>query len=288
MPLSGKLLVVEPKFNGQTSYNYTVAQLKNLGNEITKFYKTNSRGLLTLTPFVEQLEINAAGSTVLSQTTLIKNKFPGYLFYILVSVFVNGDHSGDSVGFVKSCQYESANHETGHLLRLQHSDTWVLQGTTYTLVPLQDGLSCMSKDPSGYLVAPQYVFLGWIPSDEILKISSLPATFKLQRISDFGSIKGVPTVAMVSESLTKNAKVLYISYPQVSKGFGPKPSVVLHLEYGNSGSEKIKEFASEYYDSYFTGLNVSLVSNADGTITVTVTNTPPSASHHLHPTIQTN
>ena len=276
MPLSGKLLVVEPKFSDQSAYNYSIPQLLNLAKEISTFYTMNSRDLLKLTPFVEQVEIDAVGSTVLSQTSFVKNKFPGYLFYILVSIFVTGDHSGNEVGYVVSCGYEAGNHETGHLLRLQHSDSWTLVGTQWTLVPLQDGLSCMSKDPSGYLAAPQYQFLSWIPSDEILEITSLPSTFTLQRISNFGALKGVHTIANISPTLTKNNKVLYISFPQISKAFGSKPSVALHLEYANSGSEKIKQFTSGYYDSYFTGLYISLVPNKDGTVTVSVTNTEPS------------
>ena len=271
LPLSGKLLVVEPKFNDQQKYNYTTDQLKNLANEIVSFYKTNSRNLLTLEPVVEQTEINEPGHTVLSQTDTIKNKFPGYLFYIIVSVFVTGDHSGLSVGYVNSCLYESGNHETGHLLRLQHSDTWVFQNNNWSLIPLQDGLSCMSKDPSEYLVSLQYIFLGWIPNNEILNITELPTTFKLQRISSFGQIKDAYTVATVSDTLTINKKVLYISYPQVTKAFGSKPNVALHLEYNNSGSEKIKQFTNSYYDEHFTGLYVSFESNTDGTVTVTVT-----------------
>jgi len=275
MPLSGKLLVVEPKFIGETCYAFTPPQLHNLAVEICSFYRSNSRGLLTVTPFVQQVELNVDGHTVLGQTSTIKNKFPGFLFYIIVSPFVNGDHSGDSVGYVKSCLYETGNHETGHLLHLQHSDTWQQVGNNWSLIPMQDGLSCMSKDPSAFLAAPQYIFLNWIPVSEVVKVATLPATFKLQRISSFGSIEGVGTVAMVASSLTLNGKVLYISYPQGSGFFGSKPTVALHLEYGNSGSEKIKQFTNGYYDAHFSGLTVSLVANTDGTITVTVTDAKP-------------
>ena len=281
-----KLLVASLKFTNETSFTYSKEQITVLASGIKNFYNASSRGLIQVTDEVFLVDVPIVGNatSVLDQgAPYVKIKYPGRDMYIIVSPFVHGDHSWPAQGYayVFSCLITTGNHETGHILKLQHSDTWSQASNgTWTLEKMQDGLSVMSRFSSNGLASPQYYFLGWFPLNEIVNVVSLPATITLKRINNFTGLGN--SVVIVDEKLTKNQKQLFISFPQETKFFGAKPCVVLHLTYGSpyiSGSEKIKTFTQGYYDEQFTGLNIEIASSTSSTVTVNITNVVPTVPY---------
>lgn len=269
-----KLLIVGPKFQNETSYEYTLQQLKSFGNNISNFYQRNSRGLLHIIPEEKIIDVPVVGSahSVLGITSYIRQHYPGYDYHAIVSKFVHGDHAGTEFCYINNCLYQSGEHECGHLLGLNHANSWKEINNNWQLIPYQDGLSVMSAFASTCLSSPQYIYLGWTPDNEICKITNLdkPQTVTLKRISDFNNNDHF-SIITIDKTLTKNGKIAYISYPQVTKSLGNQPCVALHIDYNSgAGSEKIKEITQYYFDQHFTGLNIKISSGDSNTVTVVI------------------
>lgn len=264
-----KLLVAGLIFSNEPKSDFTMQQLANLANSISDFYERNSRGLLKMATEHYQVHVPVVGSNhavTNIASKQIKNQYPDRDYYIIVSSYVNGDHSGLKCGYVKSCLYQSGIHECGHLIGLNHSNTWVLTNGKWNLETYQDGLSAMSKFSSPCLAGPQYLFEKWIPDEEIITVSS-DTTITLKRINNYTD--KVHSIAIVNQPYSN--KTLYITAPQANNFFGTKMYIALHLGYNEcAGSEKIQTFANKYNDTEFSGLNFEVISSDNNTITLSI------------------
>lgn len=272
-----KIMVAGLKFTNENKHQYTLNQVKNAGESMAEFYNRNSRGLLSINIVPKLVNIPFVGdaSSVLGRAgPYVKDKFPGCDFYVLISRFVKGDHQGGKFAYCKTTLIQSIKHETGHCLNLAHAGAYKYSGDSFTYDQYGDGLSPMSAYDSSCLTSPAYHYEGWTPESEIVVIDSsdkLPATFELKRINNF-SAPGI-SIVIIKASVLKNptGRDAYISYPQQTKFFGTTPFVALHLLNGaavttgkgyGGGSAKVKTFAKEYYDKFFTGLNMVIEEGA--------------------------
>jgi hypothetical protein len=264
-----KVIVVGIKFTNEASHEYSISQVNTAAHAMANFYNGNSRGLLQVDIETHLVNVPFIGSNtgVLSHAgPYIKTMFPGKDIYVIISKFVNGDHAGSGFAYVKTTLSRDIEHECGHCLKLAHSGAYIYDSKgNYTYDDYGDGLSPMSKfGNSSCLTSPQYFFLSWTPSSEIVtidEVNKLPATFQLKRINNFGKA-GISTI-IFKAGVLKNptGRDAFLSFPQYTKFFGSKPFAALHFRL-EGGSAKIKTFGSGYYDSDFTGLNMKIESGS--------------------------
>lgn len=289
------VLVAGLKFSNEASHANSFGQCNTAAQGLADFYRRNSRNMLNLKVEVKLIDVPFPGdaNSVLSKGgPYVKQQFPGKDIYVIVSKFVSGDHSGNGFAYVMGTLTRDVEHECGHVLGLAHAGAYSYTGKGTTYDQYGDGLSVMSRFASNYLTSPAYVYLGWMPESEIVRITDanqLPATFNLKRINNYGAAG--TSVVIFDSSILKNkgGRNAYLSFPQHTKFWGSKPFAVLHLVNGeaidtghgmNGGSAKIKTFGSSFYDSIFTGLNMQIQpGTSDTQLIIKVSLQPPATAY---------
>lgn len=245
------------------SFNVTSGKCKTLANKIKEFYRKNSRGLLQfdVSSAVVKVPYTARPANVNKAEQFAINKFPGFDIYAIVVTCISASHAGAKIAHLENFLVRTGAHEVGHILNLGHAGNF---DNKFVLDPYGDALSVMGKYPSEYLTAPQYEYKKWCPKDEIAIYSGTEQqTFTVKRLINF-TAEGLSMV-----KIPKEGRPAFISFPQGSKYYGSDPYLALHLQ-NAGGSQKIKTFKKELYDSKFTGLHIKVISATTENITFTV------------------
>ena len=245
------------------AFDVTPSNCKSLANAIKDFYETNSRGLVhfNVSSSVVKVPYPAKPANVNKAEQFAISKCPGFDLYAIVLNCISTPHAGGKIAHLKTFLKRDGQHETGHLLDLEHAGSY---DNKFVLDSYGDALSVMGRFPSSFLTAPQYQFKKWVPEEEIATYTSGSQTFTLKRVIDFTS----PGLSMVM-IVPKEGRSSFISFPQGNKYYGSKPYLALHLQNGG-GSQKVKTFTTEFYDTHFTGLHIKILLTGPNTITFTV------------------
>jgi hypothetical protein len=86
----------------------------------------------------------------------VKQMFPGRDIYVIISKFVDEDHTNKDFAYVKNTLIKDIQHECGHGLGLAHAGSYLYNGKGYTYDQYKDGLSPMGKFPATCLTSPAY------------------------------------------------------------------------------------------------------------------------------------
>jgi hypothetical protein len=238
------------------------AKCKTLAHRISDFYKKNSRKELILVPSFATVKVpyKCQPKNVNRAEQYAIKKHPGYDFYAIVVTCISVAHAGNKIAHLINFLDRDGQHEVGHLLGLEHAGAF----SGGKLEDYGDALSVMGKFPSGFLTAPQYIFKGWMPKDEIVEYEGTEQkTFTLKRVTNFDG-DGISAVI-----IKRNGRNACISCPQPTKFFNKGSYLALHL-YQRGGSQKIKAFNKEFFDTKFTGLHIKIISKVNGNVTFTV------------------
>jgi len=287
-PINGtkKVIIVQLKFLNEPSYKYKPKEVSDAIQKMVNFYKYNSRNTFSFITRIQSVSLLYKGSNtaVINKAgPEVKKRYPGNDIYVLVSNFVTTNRSGAGFVYVKNLLVQTLEHECGHRIGLTHAGVFIYTGTGYTYDEYGDGLSSMSGFPSGCLTSPQYYYLGWTPASEIITIENkaqLPAKITLKRINNFSD--NLASIIEIKSTLLKNptGRDAFVSFPQRTKFFKNKPFVALHLRNADGGSAKVKSFASAFYDSIFTGLNMQIdPSSTADQLTITVSVIKPTSKY---------
>ena len=279
-----KVFIAKIKFIDEYQFNYSTIELKKATRDIANFYNTTSRNIVQIVPEVQMILVPFSGTLINQVGPYIKNRFLDNDIYIIMSKFVDNDHTTNEFTYVKNIT--DINRNFARSLGLDYAGAYIYNGKGYTYDQSGDGSSIISKYSGTYLTSPAYFYLGWTLSSEIItidNITKLPATFRLKRIINL-SESGISTLIFKNTILkNSNGRDAFISFPQPTKYFGNKPFVALHLKTGSfGGSTKIKTFKNGFYDSIFTHLNIK-VENTSTTnqLVITVSLTPPTIAYPI-------
>ncbi len=252
-----------PNVNKFTS----ASECRAIVDHISSFYHTNSRGLLKIKPagFEVDIPFNGNPGSVYKAEDYAIAKHPGYDMYAIVGMFYGASHAGNHVAHLIGDLYRDAEHETGHLLGLGHAGSYYVENGQWKLDPYGDHDSVMGKFPSPFLTAPQYYHQGWLPEDEVA-LYKPGFSYQLKRIIDFGTPGLSAVLINAGQMHNSTGRNAYVSFP-------PKCAncIVLHLAEGTgAGSQKVAEFATEFYDEQFTGLHIKRLAISPGRVGISI------------------
>lgn len=247
---------------------------RSMANSISKFYERNSRGQFTLKDqgFLVKVPLNGNRKNLKKAEAIAMNKHKGFDLYAICGIFT-GPHAGGKVAHLKGSLASTATHEVGHLLGLGHAATYkytVEKGKTkISLDYYGDKMSIMSAFPSNTLTSPQYYHLGWTRKDEVRIIyeKDMPkgkvVTVELKRLNKDTGHDLVSTVIFARS----NDRAAFLSYPTTKEN---NPCIALHLSSGGS-SQLVKRFGKDFYDKYFTGLDIKIIKYDSKKDSITIT-----------------
>lgn len=272
-----KMLCVSLQFANEPKNDFTISNVNNLARGISNFYLKNSRGLLKIIYKTNLIKVPFVGApkNVNRAEQYVINNNPDYDIYAIMTKY-NGDtdNAGNRIAHLSSPLVRTGCHEVGHLLGLGHAGSYVYNKNKYELDYYGDGLSVMSKYPSNFLTGPQYYYLNWTPTNEVMIIkdkTSLPTTVTLKRLNIY-DLDGLSTLIIKSNIFRKDEKSgrdLFITYPQPNKFFDKKPYIAMHLQ-NDGGSQKIKTFTKSYLDKFFTNIKVTILKSSFEYITIQI------------------
>lgn len=243
-----------------TEAHTDAAKCKAMANRTADFYRRNSRGLLQLkgSGFQVNVPYDGKASNFYPAEKFAIDKHKGFDLYQVVGI-LGTSHSGNHVAHLRGTLQRDADHEVGHLLGLGHAGAYKEVNGKLALEAYRDGGSVMGKFPSDALTAPQYYFLGWLPEKEAA-LYEPGKTYQLKKIVNFGG-SGLAVVIV-----RKEGRDAFISWPNKCEN---DPCLALHLG-EKGGSQRVKMFGKEYYDTEFTGLHIKMVSSDGATVKVTI------------------
>ncbi len=255
-----KVLVASIKWSDQKRYSKPMG----LANHLKKFFRKNSRGLLTLDTKSKTVRVNlkAKKKNVRKAENYIRNRYKGYQYYVIINNIKKGNSAGKNIAHLRSGLGSTGCHEVGHLLGLGHAGTYNKNGK---LDHYGDGQSVMSRYPSAFISAPQYYHQGWLFKNEVaLHDENGPEkTYTLRRIT---KLEDRDMLAGVLIPMGANRRRAFVAFPKCYKG---DSCVALYLTNGG-GSQRIQLFKTEYYDKKFTGLLIKKINYEDGKITISI------------------
>jgi hypothetical protein len=257
------LTCVGIKWQNMEKVGATAAGCQYVSDKISEFYRTNSRGLFTITPtngYQLAVPFNGSNKNLAAAEKIVKDTYKADM-YIVPSIFT-GPHASGGIAHVKSAQFMTATHEVGHLLGLAHAGSYTFPGGKPVLNAYGDKRSIMGRIISRYITAPQYYFLGWLPDSEFKLHDPSTTTYNLKRISDF-KVNGLATVILPPTG--KDSRYAFISTTTCLNN-GKKTCVNLHMSTG-SGSQRVAEIEDEFYDVYFTGVHIKVLGYSKNNVT---------------------
>lgn len=235
--------IIDIEWNNRKRNN----NLGNLAQQLKKFYTRNSRGQLKLVTktSTEKVPFNAAKKNYNKAEKLCVNRNPGSDIYVIINNNVrNFSNAGNGIARLKTCKVQTACHEVGHLLGLEHSGKYEKKNN-FKLDSYGDASSAMSRYSSGLLTVSQYWWNGWTFSKEIIDHDiTTTQTYVIRKLANLG-IRNQPMGVRVQ--IPGNARPAFISFQGG-----------LRLQYGNrGGSQLIAIMGKEYNDKRFTKLRIT-------------------------------
>ncbi len=243
---------------------------------MASFWGASSRGLLQIEakgfPPIE-VGLNGSKDAYAKGIAMVKAKYPGYNYYVIPGIYTN-PHASDSVAHVKSAQVMTSLHEVGHLIGFGHAGAYFIDANgNVTLNAYADTDSIMGRVISKYITAPQYYRAGWLKPEAYTLYNESVQIYSLRKIGNVQD-SGLATIIVSPQTMAYYGKdqTRYAFISASSCGGTRVPSCVsLHLSNNDGGSQKVAEFANEYYDSNFTGLHIKVLGhNSKGYAQVSV------------------
>ena len=267
---SKKLCVIGLKWKN-TRKSAKISDCKSVGKEIETFYKKNSKGLLNfqVSTHVVSVPYTASNKNLNKAENFSKNKYKGFEYYAILSnlnaiIGKENSNAGKDTAHLRGNSARTACHEMGHLLGLGHAGAY----KNGKLDHYGDSYSVMSSMPSGFLTAPQYYKLGWFGNKGVAMYEP-GKIYKLKKLTNFDGKDGLSGVMIP----TPGKRDAWVSVVKPKGKKGGDLAICLHLSSGGS-SQKVKMFGNKFTDSRFTGLTVEKLSQKDGIVELTITESP--------------
>jgi hypothetical protein len=267
-PLFGQMVLVVIGLHWADSEIFAnIEDCEKMANGIALFYANQSRNLFTFTTHSWTIKVpqTASKQNLPDAEGYAKRQFklahPSIIanFYVMLSSLdaITGkaaSNSGKGIAHVRNLSVRTGCHEVGHLIGLAHSGAW--KDGVYN--QYADGYSVMSGFSSNTLAGPQYLYLGWIPENEVA-VYRPKGRYVLKRPNDDGSeIK--KSIVVIPHAVLKpgldpkfNAYVTVITIKNTND-----LGILLHLSSGPD-SKRIKLFKNEYHDTVFTNLKIATI-----------------------------
>lgn len=237
---------------------------QNVLTNLITFCMNNSRGQYVINgrAFKQKVDLPAKRNNLNKAEKICMDKNPGFDYYLIINNNVKSfSNAGGKRASLKSAQVSTAIHEFMHLLSLEHSGCYVKKNNKWTLLAYGDRESCIGKYPSGFLVAPQYWWLGWWNKEEVISHDySKESTYTLMRIQNRADKESTKAVRVV---IPGQVRSVFISFSTV------KNMLRIHFQ-NRGGSQLIKETNTDFFDDHFTGIIVKNIKREENTITFTV------------------
>lgn len=212
---------------------------------VKNFYEKNSRSLIKfiIDYKVIKVDLNSSKHNLKEAERICKQGISDDTIHLIINNFERfTSHTTGNICHLRNGLIQTACHETGHVLDLGHSGSYMKTGR---LDLYGDPQSVMGRFSSKWLNAPQLYYKGWLPEKEVIYYNGIDNTFTLKKINNFDQ-EGCSIVVIKREG-----RYICISYPSNGNN-------VLSLHLFNKGSSQlVRTFGKEFTDNRFTKLKIT-------------------------------